>query len=51
MCEEALPRKMQAGRTMWKYRGLSLNTTAVFDIRPILTWKKRMDEVFEEAVS
>lgn len=48
--EEALPKKLQFGRTMWKYRGLSLNATAVFDIRPILTWKKKLDEAFQEAV-
>lgn len=47
--EEALPPKLQIGRTMWKYRGLSLNTTAVFDIRPIITWKKKLDEAFKEA--
>lgn len=45
--EEGLPRRLQPdNRPLWKYRGLSLRTTAVFDIRPIVAWKKRMDLAF-----
>lgn len=45
-CEDALPRNFLQIRNLWKYRNHSSpRSLSIFDIRPILTLKARMDSV------
>lgn len=43
--EEVLPKQIPPVSTMWKYRGKVVPsvTASIFDIRPIIAWKARLD--------